>query len=73
MKNKKTKKSNPKSKDIAYNQKRIPLFRVEIVPSDNAQLLEQIKADLVAKSGTPKKAIIALHQFAKEHGYFDEK
>lgn len=58
------------SKDLKYNKKRIPLFRVEIVPSDNAELLEQIKADLIAKSGTPKQAVIELYQFAKESGYF---
>lgn len=65
-------KKEKESKDLKYNKKRIPLFRVEIVPSDNAELLEQIKADLIAKSGNPKQAIIELHQFAKENGYFDK-
>lgn len=60
------------SKDVKYNKKRQPLFRVEIVPSDDAELLEQIKADLITKSGDPKQAIIELHQFAKEHGYFND-
>jgi hypothetical protein len=60
------------NKDAKYNKKRKPLLRVEIVPSDNAELLEQIKADLIAKSGNSKQAIIDLHQFAKEHGYFDK-
>jgi hypothetical protein len=60
------------SKDLKYNKKRKPLFRVEIVPSDNAELLEQIKSDLIAKSGSPKQAIIELYQFAKEKGYFDK-
>lgn len=59
-------------KDIRYNAKRIPLFRVEIVPSDNAELLKKIKADLLAKSGNPKTGVIELYQFAKENGYFDE-
>lgn len=67
-----TDKKEKVSKDKKYNQKRKPLFRVEIVPTDNAELLEQIKADLIAKSGNPKQAIIELHEFAKAHGYFDK-
>jgi len=65
------KKDKP-NKDLKYNKKRKPLFRVEVVPSDNAELLEQIKADLIAKSGNPKQAIIEIHQFAKANGYFDK-
>jgi hypothetical protein len=65
------KKQKP-NKDLKYNKKRKPLFRVEIVPSDDADLLEQIKADLVAKSGNPKQAIVELYQFAKNKGYFDK-
>jgi hypothetical protein len=61
------------SKDLKYNKKRKPLFRVEIVPSDNAELLEKIKADLIVKSGNAKQAIIDLHAFAEGHGYFDSK
>ena len=38
------------SKDLKYNKKRKPLFRVEIVPSDNAELLEQIKSCLLYTS-----------------------
>jgi len=67
-----TKQKDKESKDLKYNKKRIPLFRVEIVPSDNAELLEQIKADLIAKSGNPKQAIIELHKFAKDKGYFNK-
>lgn len=60
------------SKDSKYNKKRKPLFRVEIVPSDDFELLEKIKADLIAKSGTPKSGIIELYKFAEENGYFDK-
>lgn len=59
-------------KDKKYNKKRIPLFRIEIVPSDNDALLKQIKADFIEKSGTPKQAIIEIHDFAKKLGYFDD-
>jgi hypothetical protein len=69
----KTTKPKPKSlKDSKYNEKRIPLFRIEIVQSDNAELLKQIKEDLIAKSGKPKQGIIEMHEFAKKHGYFNE-
>ncbi|WP_137297182.1 hypothetical protein [Psychromonas sp. SP041] len=61
----------PKNKHETYNKKRIPLFRVEIVPSDDAVLLEKIKADFISKSGSPKQAVIDLHSFATKHGYFD--
>lgn len=61
------------NKHNKYNKKRIPLFRVEIVPTDDAELLEQIKAALIEKSGTPKQAIIELYDFAKKHGYFEDK
>lgn len=60
------------SKHDTYNKKRKPLFRVEIVPTDDAELLEQIKTDFIEKSGTPKQAVIDLHAFAKKHGYFDK-
>jgi hypothetical protein len=63
---------NKSSKDDRYNKKRKPLFRVEIIPSDDAELLEKIKADLIAKSGYPKQAIIELYKFAKKQGYFDK-
>jgi hypothetical protein len=59
------------SKDDLYNKKRIPLLRVEIVPTDDAVLLQKIKADFIAKSGNPKQAIIDLHAFADKVGYFD--
>jgi ABC-type uncharacterized transport system involved in gliding motility auxiliary subunit len=67
-----TEQKENESKDLKYNKKRKPLFRVEIVPSDNAEFLEQIKADLIAKSGNPKQAVIELYEFAKENGYFDK-
>lgn len=56
-------------KDLAYNKKRKPLFRVEIVPSDNAELLEEIKADMDLL-GTPKEALIKMHKKLKEQGFF---
>ena len=58
------------SKDSKYNKKRKPLFRVEIVPSDDSELLEQIKKDLVSKSGTPKQGVIELYNFAKQKWFF---
>lgn len=67
----KNKTTKPKSlKDTRYNEKRIPLFRVEIVQSDNAELLKQIKKDLIAKSGKPKQGIIEMHEFAKKTWLF---
>jgi hypothetical protein len=60
------------SKHNNYNKKRQPLFRIEIVPSDDTELLQKIKADFIEKSGTPKQAVIDLYEFARQHGYFDK-
>lgn len=57
------------TKDLIYNKKRIPLFRVEIIPSDDAKLLIQIKEDMKLL-GTPKEAIIKMHKKLKEQGFF---
>jgi hypothetical protein len=64
-----TEKKEKVDKDVTYNKKRKPLFRVEIVPSDDAKLLEQIKADMDLL-GTPKEALIKMHKELKKHGFF---
>lgn len=61
------------NKDAKYNKKRIPLFRVEIIPSDDADLLNKIKDDLIKKSVTPKQGIIDMYEFSEKNGYFDNK
>jgi hypothetical protein len=65
-----TEKKKNHNKDLEYNKKRKPLFRVEIVPSDNAELLEEIKADMDLL-GTPKEALIKMHTELKKQGFFD--
>jgi hypothetical protein len=59
------------NKDAMYNKKRKPLFRVEIVPSDDAVLLVQIKTDMDLL-GTPKEALIKMHAELKKQGFFDK-
>jgi hypothetical protein len=66
-----TDKKEKDNKDATYNKKRKPLFRVEIVPSDDAKLLEQIKADMDLL-GTPKEALIKMHTELKKQGFFDK-
>lgn len=59
------------SKHKKYNEKRgATPIRVQLVPSDDVKLWEQIKADLNGKSGNVKAGIVELYQFAKKHGYF---
>jgi protein subunit release factor A len=70
-----TDKKEKVSKDIAYNKKRKPLFRVEVSTADTAEdiaKMEQMKADLIAKSKTAKKGVIDMYEFAKEKGYFEK-
>lgn len=65
------KSNNSSSKHVKYNEKRKPLFRVELVPSDNLELWKQVKTDLVEKSGSAKAGILEMYQKAKKDGYFD--
>jgi hypothetical protein len=70
-----TKEKKKISKDIAYNKKRIPIFRVEVSTADNEADTEemfQMKDDLIDKSGTAKKGVIDMYRFAKENGFFDK-
>lgn len=63
------------SKDLKYNKKREPLFRVEISTADTAEAADEMrkmKADLIHKSGTAKLGVIDMYKFAKEKGYFDK-
>ena len=63
------------SKDIAYNKKRIPIFRVEVSTADNEADIEemfQMKDDLIDNSGTAKQGVIDMYRFAKENGFFDK-
>jgi len=51
------------------------LFRVEISSADTpeaAENMRQMKIDLIDKSGTAKKGVIEMYDFAKKHGYFEE-
>jgi len=69
-----TKKTDKLSKDIAYNKKRIPLFRVEVSTADSKEQTEemlQMKEELIDKSGNAKKGVIEMYRFAKSEGYFD--
>ena len=59
-------------KNTKYNAKRKPLFRVEIVPSDDEEKLKQMKADIEQKGGNIKKGIIGLWEHGKKTGYFDK-
>lgn len=70
-----TKEKTKISKDIAYNKKRISLFRVEVSTADNEADIEemfQMKDDLIDKSGTAKQGVIDMYRFAKENGFFDK-
>lgn len=70
-----TDKKEKVSKDKKYNQKRKPLFRVEASTADTAkdiEKMEQMKTDLIGKSGTAKKGVIDMYDFAKENGYFSK-
>ena len=70
-----TKEKKKISKDIAYNKKRIPIFRVEVSTADNEADTEemfQMKDDLIDKSGTAKQGVIDMYRFAKENGFFDK-
>jgi hypothetical protein len=70
-----TKEKKKISKDVAYNKKRIPLFRVEVSTADNEADTEemfQMKDDLIDKSGTAKQGVIDMYRFAKENGFFDK-
>lgn len=70
-----TDKKEKASKDIAYNKKRKPLFRVEVSTADtveDVEEMEQMKADLIAKSKTAKQGVIDMYKFAKKNGYFDD-
>lgn len=70
-----TDKKDKVSKDVAYNKKRKPFFRVEASTADTAEdieKMEQMKADLIAKSKTAKKGVIDMYNFAKKHGYFEK-
>ncbi|GHG07940.1 hypothetical protein [Thalassotalea marina] len=60
------------NKHTNYNKKRgsTPL-RVQLTPSDNAELWEEIKSDLNNKSGNAKLGILELWRYAKKNGYFD--
>tara|TARA_R110001583_G_scaffold52147_8_gene162212 strand:- start:1494 stop:1709 length:216 start_codon:yes stop_codon:yes gene_type:complete len=70
-----TDKKEKESKDLKYNKKRRPLFRVEVSTADSAEdivKMEQMKADLIAKSDNAKQGVIDMYDFARKHGYFDE-
>jgi hypothetical protein len=61
------------SKDDKYNKKRQPLFRVEITAADTAsevKKMEKMKEDILAKSGTAKRGVVDMYDFAKKNGYF---
>lgn len=70
-----TKEKTKISKDVAYNKKRIPLFRVEVSTADNeadTKDMFQMKDDLIDKSGTAKQGVIDMYRFSKENGFFDK-
>jgi hypothetical protein len=69
----------PRTKELVhnqnYNKKRQPLFRVEIstadTPSDVEKMME-MKDELILKSGTAKRGVIEMYEFAKKMDYFDK-
>ncbi|GIC77170.1 hypothetical protein [Moritella sp. F3] len=64
------------SKDVSYNKKREPLFRVEISTADTAEdgeEMRQMKTAIVNKSGSAKKGVIDMYRFAKENGFFNKE
>ncbi|GGB66325.1 hypothetical protein GCM10011607_28720 [Shewanella inventionis] len=68
-----TEQHNKESKDLKYNKKRKPLFRVEATTADTPEEvleMEQMKVDLINHSGTAKQGVIDVYRFAKEKGFF---
>jgi len=64
------------SKDKRYNKKRQPILRVEVSTADNKESveeMEQMKDDLIKRSGNAKKGVVDMYRFAKEKGYFSTK
>jgi hypothetical protein len=71
-----TKNKEEVNKDLKYNKKRKPIFRVEATTADTEEAaaeMDQMKVDLINHSGTAKKGVIDLYRFAKENGFFIKK
>jgi predicted polyphosphate/ATP-dependent NAD kinase len=68
-------KKDNESKDSKYNKKRKPILRVEATTADTTEAvkeMDQMKVELINKSGTAKQGVIDMYRFAKVSGYFDK-
>jgi hypothetical protein len=64
-----TKNKEEVNKDLKYNKKRKPIFRVEATTADTEEAaaeMDQMKVDLINHSGTAKKALLICTDLPKK-------